>query len=211
MVIDPPLPIHFGMKLKCFFEGMEDIDPRTDLELGGNQMITDTMGTVGADFLVQAGAALLAWGFLACASYVCTVWCFSYQMDWYRAVRSAGILIGGLGSGLGIFYLFSAQWAEITTTIILPAVVCVCALHALLLMLKDFLAQRAQLLIHEIRFYTTLALLYALFVSGAAFIIHLKNPYLTECFTLSLNYFIYAAVLAIFGLSLCNHRHGNSY
>ena len=51
-------------------------------------MITDTMGTVGADFLVQAGAALLAWAFLAFASYVCTVWCFSYHMQWYRAVRS---------------------------------------------------------------------------------------------------------------------------
>lgn len=174
-------------------------------------MITDTMGTVGADFLVQAGAALFAWGFLAFASYVCTVWCFSYQMQWYRAVRSAGILIGGLGIGLGIFYLFSAEWAEITTTIILPALVCVCALHALLLMLKEFLSQRTQLLIHEIRFYTTLALLYLIFLGGAALIIHLRNLYLTQCFILSLNYFIYAAVLAIFGLSLCNHRHGDSY
>ncbi len=174
-------------------------------------MITDTMGTVGADFLVQAGAALLAWAFLAFASYVCTVWCFSYHMQWYRAVRSAGILIGGLGIALGVFYLFSAEWAEITTTIILPALVCVCALHALLLMLKEFLSQRTQLLVHEIRFYTTLALLYATFIGSAALIVHLKNPYLSQCFTLSLNYFIYAAVLAIFGLSLCNHRHGDSY
>ena len=175
-------------------------------------MITDTMGTVGADFLVQAGAALLAWAFLAFASYVCTVWCFSYQMQWYRAVRSAGILIGGLGIALGAFYLFSAKWAEITTTIILPALVCVCALHALLLMLKEFLSQRTQLLVHKIRFYTTLALLYATFVGGAALIIHLKSPYLSQCFTLSLNYFIYAAVLAIFGLSLRNyHHHGDSY
>ncbi len=174
-------------------------------------MITDTMGTVGADFLVQAGAALLAWGFLAFTSYVCTAWCFSYHMQWYRAVRSAGILIGGLGIGLGVFYLFSAEWAEITTTIILPALVCVCALHALLLMLKEFLSQRTQLLIHEIRFYTTLVLLYASFASGSALIIYLKNPYLSQCFTLSLNYFIYAAVLAIFALSLCNHCHNDAY
>ena len=170
-------------------------------------MITGIMATIGVDFLVQAGAALLAWGFLALASYVCTVWCFSYQMQWYRAVRSAGILIGGLGVCLGLFYLFSAKWAEITTTIILPALVCVCALHALLLMLKEFLSQRTQILVHKIRFYTTLALLYATFVGGAALIIHLKSPYLSQCFTLSLNYFIYAAVLAIFGLSLRNYHH----
>lgn len=163
------------------------------------------------DFLVQAGAAFLSWGFLAGVSYVCTVWCFSYHLQWYRAVRSAGILIGGLGIGLGIFYLLSSEWAEITTTIIVPALICVCGLHALLLILKEFLARRTELLIHEIRFYTTIVLLYGVFLGGAGLIIHLHNPYLSECFSLSLNYFIYATVLGIFGLSLANHSHKDAY
>jgi hypothetical protein len=163
------------------------------------------------DFLVQAGAAFLAWAFLAFASYVCTVWCFSYRLQWYRTVRAAGILIGGLGISLGAFYLLSAEWAEITTTIIVPALLCVCGLHALLLILKEFLARRTQLLIHEIRFYTALALLYVLFIGGSALVIHLHTPYVSECFSLSLNYFMYATVVGIFGLSLANHSHKDSY
>lgn len=170
-------------------------------------MITDMMGAGSTDFLVQAGAALLAWGFLAGASYVCTVWCFSYPMVWRHVVRSAGIVIAVMGISVGLFYLFSSWWADITTTIIIPSLVCIFALHALLLMLKEFLAQRVPLYVHTIRFYTTLALLYAFFLGGAAFVIYLKSSYLNQCFSLALSYFIYAAIVGIFGLSLCNHRH----
>ncbi len=174
-------------------------------------MIRESIRMMTTDFLVQAGAALLAWGFLAFVSYVCTVWCFSYQMQWRRFARFAGILIGGLGVGLGFFYILSFEWAEITTTIIIPALICMCALHTLLLMLKEFLSRRANLLVHEIRFYTTLAVLYALFIGSAALVIHLHNQYLSQCFIVCLNYFIYAAVLGLFGLALANHSHSDSY
>ena len=164
-----------------------------------------------SDFLVQAGAALLAWGFLAFVSYVSAAWCFSYEFEWGNAVRLAGIIISLLVVSLALFYFFSSVWAEITTTIIVPSFICVFALHAFLLMLKECLDRRAPLHIHATRFYVTLALLYLVFLGASALVIHLKSVYLCQCLSLVLNYFIYAAVLGIFALALCNHRHSDSY
>jgi len=174
-------------------------------------MITN-MAAIGiSDFLVQAGAALLAWGLLALVSYVCAVWCFSYDLAWRSALRSAGLVIGGLVLTLALFYLFSSMWAEITTTIILPTLVCIVALHAFLLMLKEFLARRAPLHVRTTRFYATLVVLYVLFIGSCGLVIHVRNVYLCQSFALVLNYFIYAAALGIFLLSLSNHRHDESY
>jgi hypothetical protein len=150
---------------------------------------------------VQVGAALFAWAFLVIASYICTVWCFSYQVVWHRVARWASVGIGGLALSLGVLYAISAQWGDQVTIVLLPALVCMIALHTLLITLRHYLMQRIPSQLHATRFYTTLVLLYAFFIGGSSLLISVKSPFLIDCVVLSLNYFMYAAIVATFILS----------
>ncbi len=153
------------------------------------------------EFMVQAGSALFAWAFLAVASYVCAVWCFSYHVVWHQTVRWVSALIGGFALSVGLLYLINANVAQAITTIIVPAFVCVIALHTLLISLRRYLMERAPSQLHTVRFYTTLALLYVFFIGGSWLLIIVESPFLTNCAELSLNYFMYAAVIGTFILS----------
>ncbi len=159
------------------------------------------------EMLMQVGAAFCAWALLACMSYFVAVWCFASSMVWSSIIRWVGIIIGSLVVSLGVLYALEAQFADTITKIIIPSLVCLFAMHTLIVSIRTYLFQHSTLHVNKVRFYSTLAVLYAVFIAGVWGLILLKSMVLTQCITLTLQYFIYAAVVGIFILNMVNYHN----
>ncbi len=163
------------------------------------------------DVLMQIGAAFCAWGLLACMSYFVAVWCFSSSMVWGHVVRWVGVIVGSLVVSLGVLYGLEANLATTITTLIVPSLICLFAMHTLLMSLRTYLSQHSALQVNTMRFYSTLAVLYALFLAGVWGLILFKSIVLTQCIALTLQYFIYAAVVGIFILNSVNNHDSDMH
>ena len=161
------------------------------------------------ELAIQIGAAVLTWVILALTSYVVAAWCFDYQFRWSQAMRWAAAVVVGVVISFATLYVVSRSWAATMMELIIPAIVCICALQTLLYSLRKYFMAHDPAHIHNSRFYLTLIALYVFFMGGSWGVIVLKNRFLIQSASLCYTYFIYGAVVGSCILTLLTGRSKN--
>jgi hypothetical protein len=112
--------------------------------------------------------------------YVFKAWVYAnFPVAWNRISLWLTVSLLLVALGLLLLQVVAQSWLSLITTIIVPRVVCVLALHMFMVLFRAYMTIRYQQALSQIKFFTTLAFVYLLFVGGTWFTVSVASPVLT--------------------------------
>lgn len=161
-------------------------------------MFSEKVNIMMSQTLLLLSSVLTTWIIVMGSLYVFKEWVYAnFPVAWNRISLWLTVSMLLIGVSLLLVHVVANNWLSLIATVIIPRIICLIALHMFMVLFKSYMTMRYQQILSKTKFFTTLAILYALFLGGTWMTLAISSPVFTYFTDMIVYFLLQGSVIAM--------------